>query len=59
MATFHEEHPTVALELHVTRHPFSFLGDNDGEVLDQLTLKQKGIWKDRLLDYTGGMQDRA
>ena len=62
MATFHEEHPSVALELRVTRHPFSFLGDHDGEMLDRLTLKREGIWKDRLLDYTGGnaeMRDQA
>ena len=54
MAAFHEEHPDVALELQVTRHPFSFLGDYDGEALDQLVLKKEGTWRDRLLDYTGG-----
>jgi len=54
MAIFHEEHPTVALELTVTRHPFSFLSDYDGEMLDALTLKKRGTWKERLLDYTHG-----
>ena len=54
MRTFHEAFPKVALELKVTRHPFSFLGDADGAALDALTLKREGTWKDRLLDYCGG-----
>ena len=54
MAAFHEAHPTVALELRVTRHPFSFISDYDGDALDRMTLKREGTWKDRLLDYTGG-----
>lgn len=45
MAAFHEEHPDVALSLHVTRHPFSFISDHDGAMLDSLTLKKSGTWK--------------
>ena len=55
-------HPTVAIELQVTRHPFSFIGDHDGEALDGLVLKREGTWKERLLDYVGGneaMRDQA
>jgi len=43
----------VAIELRVTRHPFSFIGDQD-QSCDALHLKRQGTWKDRLLDYTGG-----
>ena len=55
-------HTDVALQLHVTRHPFSFIGDADGKRLDAIKLKKKGTWKDRLLDYTHGdeqLRDQA
>ena len=51
----------MALELRVTRHPFSFIGDQD-QSCDALNLKRQGTWKDRLLDYTGGnpyLRDQA
>ena len=28
---FHAAHPDVALELNVTRHPYSFIGDSTGD----------------------------
>ena len=57
MATFHEEHPRVALELRVRRHPFSFIGDQD-QTRDDYGLKREGTWKERLLDYFGGDAER-
>ena len=63
MKAFHEGHPDVALELQVTRHPFSFIGDLDERQIEAgSSLKKKGTWRDRLLDYTGGnehMRDQA
>ena len=53
MKAFHEGHPDVALELQVTRHPFSFIGDLDERQIEAgSSLKKKGTWRDRLLDYT-------
>lgn len=54
---FHDAHPTVALSLNVTRIPFSFLGQQPADQ-DRLTLKRKGIWHDRLMDYAGNPAGR-
>ena len=37
----------------MTRHPFSFLSDM-APTDDNANLKRRGIWRERLLDYTGG-----
>lgn len=52
----------MALELRVTRHPFSFLSDLEGAARDRLQLKAEGTWHERLLDYTHGdehLRDQA
>ena len=41
MTAFHEAHKTVALELRVTRHPFSFIGDYDGDTLGYVVTYRK------------------
>jgi len=66
LADFHEAHPTVALALNVTRRPFSFLGqmpaDEDRGHADRWggfpRLKRKGIWHERLTDYSGSPAGR-
>jgi len=63
---FHALHPTVALALNVTRRPFSFLGqqpaDEDSGNSNRWggfpRLKRKGIWHDRLTDYSGSPAGR-
>ena len=63
---FHEAHPTVALALNVTRRPFSFLGQQPADVDDGRAekwggfprLKRKGIWHERLTDYSGSPAGR-
>ncbi len=63
---FHESHPTVALALNVTRRPFSFLGqqpaDEDNGHAEAWggfpRLKRKGIWHERLADYSGSPEGR-
>jgi len=57
LAAFHEEHPTVAVELNVTRKPYSFLGQQPLDK-DEMRLKRKGIWHERLMDYTGDPASR-
>ena len=52
LKSFHDEHPSVALALNVTRKPFSFLGQQPADK-DERQLKRKGIWHDRLMDYAG------
>lgn len=54
---FHAAHPTVALEVNVTRHPYSFHGDSNRQ---QSRAENKGhkrplsTWHDGLLGYVGG-----
>jgi len=56
----------VALELNVTRKPFSFLGQQPLDVDDGNSqqwggfprLKREGIWHERLMDYTGDPNSR-
>ena len=63
---FHSLHPTVALALNVTRRPFSFLGqqpaDEDNGNAQKWggfpRLKRKGIWHERLTDYSGSPAGR-
>jgi hypothetical protein len=63
---FHELHPNVALALNVTRRPFSFLGQQPADVDDGNSdrwggfprLKRRGIWHDRLTDYSGSPAGR-
>lgn len=63
---FHAAHPTVALALNVTRRPFSFLGQQPAHVDEGHAekwggfprLKRKGIWHDRLTDYSGSAAGR-
>jgi len=47
----------VALTLNITRRPFSFLGQQPAHQ-DRHTLKRKGIWHDRLMDYAGNPAGR-
>ena len=47
----------MALTLNITRRPFSFLGQQPADQ-DRLTLKRKGIWHDRLMDYAGNPAGR-
>lgn len=66
LAAFHDLHPTVALALNVTRRPFSFLGqqpaDEDSGNSERWggfpRLRRKGIWHDRLTDYSGSPAGR-
>lgn len=66
LADFHDLHPTVALALNVTRRPFSFLGqqpaNEDSGHSDKWggfpRLKRKGIWHERLTDYSGSPAGR-
>ena len=55
---FHKTHPTTALELNVTRHPYSFIGDSRGEDagggLKGASDGQLSTWHDALLGYMGG-----
>ena len=57
LLAFHDAHPTVALTLNITRRPFSFLGQQPADQ-DRHTLKRKGIWHDRLMDYAGNPAGR-
>jgi len=46
----------VALAINVTRHPYSFLGDNrDGDGF----LRSGGTWHEGLMDYTDGTEAGA
>lgn len=56
---FHAAHPNVALQIDVTRHPYSFLGDS---VSTTGRRDQISTWHDGLLGYVGGdpaARDRA
>ena len=63
---FHTLHPTVALALNVTRRPFSFLGQQPATEDNGRAekwggfprLKRKGLWHDRLTDYSGSPSGR-
>lgn len=55
---FHAAHPDVALELNVTRHPYSFIGDSREPAgpggLQGASSKPTETWHDALLGYMGG-----
>lgn len=55
---FHDLHPEVALQLNVTRRPYSFLGDADQKA-GRSSLRSGGTWHEGLIDYTGGSEERA
>jgi len=55
---FHDKHPGVAMQLNVTRHPYSFLGDRD-QSKGQSSLRSGGTWHEGLIDYTGGSEGKA
>jgi len=56
---FHAAHPSVALEVDVQRHPYSFLGDSASASGKR---HEVSTWHDGLLGYVGGdavARDRA
>ena len=46
----------MALAINVTRHPYSFLGDNRG---GNGFLRSGGTWHEGLMDYTDGTEAGA
>ena len=48
----------MALQLNVTRHPYSFLGDSDQSKRGS-SLRSGGTWHEGLIDYVGGSEQRA
>lgn len=52
---FHAAHPDVALEINVTRHPYSFIGDQKGGGgMPGAGAELTQTWHDALLGYMGG-----
>ena len=54
---FHDRFPDTALQLNVTRYPYSFLGDSKGG--GHLRSGGEATWHDGLIDYTGGTEAGA
>ena len=58
LESFHAQHPDVALELNVTRHPYSFIGDSKASEgpggLKGFDAPVTETWHDALLGYMGG-----
>lgn len=54
---FHQLFPDTALQVNVTRHPYSFLGDSKSGGF--LRSGGAATWHDGLVDYTGGTEAGA
>jgi|UniRef100_A0A7S4GPI4 predicted DsbA family dithiol-disulfide isomerase len=51
---FHEQFPDAALQINVTRHPYSFVGDTQVPGREM-----EGSWHKGLIAYSGGSEARA
>lgn len=51
MNIFHDKHPRSAIAINVTRHPYSFLGDDRSS---SGFFPSGQTWHESLIDYTGG-----
>mmetsp|Transcript_21823 Transcript_21823/g.53747 ORF Transcript_21823/g.53747 Transcript_21823/m.53747 type:complete len:216 (+) Transcript_21823:202-849(+) len=47
------------MQINVTRHPYSFLGDADTEKGDYTFLRPSGTWHTGLIDYADGTEEGA
>lgn len=54
---FHQRFPDTALQVNVSRHPYSFLGDSKSGGF--LRSGGAATWHDGLVDYTGGTEAGA
>lgn len=57
MRTFHARHADVGVAVEVTRHPYSFLG-NDRRARERSNLRD-GTWHEGLINYAGGTEAAA
>ena len=57
IAAFHDKFPDTALQVNVTRVPYSFLGDSRSG--GHLRSGGAATWHDGLVDYTGGTERGA
>lgn len=58
MIAFHEKHPDVSLLMNVTRHPYSFVGDNPKMGLGRPEGEEK-TWHDGILWNAGGNEAKC
>mmetsp|Transcript_95239 Transcript_95239/g.293741 ORF Transcript_95239/g.293741 Transcript_95239/m.293741 type:complete len:226 (-) Transcript_95239:29-706(-) len=57
MRAFHDRHADVGCVVEVTRHPYSFLGD-DRRARESSGLRD-GTWHEGLINYAGGTEEAA
>mmetsp|Transcript_52485 Transcript_52485/g.130576 ORF Transcript_52485/g.130576 Transcript_52485/m.130576 type:complete len:263 (+) Transcript_52485:237-1025(+) len=58
LKSFHDRNPGFAMQVNVTRHPYSFIGDTDTSKGYQGGLRS-GTWHTGLMDYTDGTEAGA